>query len=326
MFHPFLLTILSFLGSGYLLAADQTRAINTPVVTLPRGETTRILSPNRKWTLVFECPDECKERRLWIEENASHSRKLVKEYERSLDVSWAPDSHLFFVNDASGSTKTRSYIYEAGSLKETDLAQVVLAQDPSAAQFLNSGHSFLEAKRWNNSQELLVILEGHNDGKTPEAFTAVYDVGVTGRVRKLSQHLETDAVWFWFGGCRNGTPMGLKITVEEQTVHHLTFRACRMERSDANTNKEKKITVFQFSGGRTLHDTNQGEKIEGNIWQAGADSDDIVLGVSLIAHGQILLNTVHIVRPGKSTQSTLDRDIVIKTYPLKSSTDPSRAD
>lgn len=322
MFHLVLLTTLSLLGRGHLLAAGQTRAAYTPVVTLPRGEATRIPSPNRKWTLVFECPDECKERKLWIEENASHSRKLVKEYERSLDVSWAPDSRLFFVNDASGSTETRCYIYEAGSLKETDLAQIVLARDPSAAQFLNSGHSYLEAKRWNNSHELLIILEGHNDGERPGAFTVVYDVGVTGSVHKLSQHVEANAVWFWFGGCQNGAPMGLKITVEGQTVYHSTFRACRMERSDANTEKEKKTTVLHFSGGHTFQDTyhtNEGEKIEGYIWQAGADPDDILLGVSFVAHRQVLLNTIHIVQPGKPTQSTLDRDVVIKTYPLKSS-------
>jgi hypothetical protein len=131
----------------------------------------------------------------------------------------------------------------------------------------------------------------------------------------------TDAVWFWFGDCLNGTPMGVRITVEGQNVYHSTFRACRMERVDANTEKEKRIRVFHFPGGHTFQDTyrtNEGEKIEGNIWQAGADPDDILLGVSFVAHGQILLNTIHIVQPGKPTQSTLDRDLVIKTYPLKS--------
>jgi hypothetical protein len=97
---------------------------------------------------------------------------------------------LFFVDDASGSTETRCYIYEPATLKETDLAKVVLAGDPDAAQFLNSGHSYLEAKRWINSHELLVVLEGHNDGSPPGSFTLRYRVDLTGSVHKLSQHSE----------------------------------------------------------------------------------------------------------------------------------------
>jgi hypothetical protein len=190
MVRPVPVTAFFLLTCVPLSVAGQTKVTHTPVVTLPRGEITRVASPNRKWTLVFECPNECKERKLWVEENASHSRKLVKEYERSLDVSWAPDSRLFFVNDASGSTETRCYIYEPDSLKETDLSQIILGRDPSAAQFLNAGHSYLEAKQWNNSNELRVILEGHNDGEPPRAFTVVYHVGVTGSVYKLSQHVE----------------------------------------------------------------------------------------------------------------------------------------
>src|SRR5712664_3988736 len=117
----FALTFL--LGAWPLLAASQIKA-TPPVVSLPRGEVSRIPSPNGKWTLIFECPNDCSERKLWIEENASHTRKLVKEYDRSLRISWAPDSRLFFVNDASGSTETRCYLYDPTTLKETDLAKL----------------------------------------------------------------------------------------------------------------------------------------------------------------------------------------------------------
>ncbi len=112
------------------------------------------------------------------------------EYDRSLSISWSPDSHLFFVNDASGSTETRCYVYDPATLKETDLARVVLTGDPDAAQFLNAGHSYLEAKQWVNSHELLVLLEGHNDGAPPGSFTLRYRVDLSGTVRKLSQHSE----------------------------------------------------------------------------------------------------------------------------------------
>lgn len=63
----------------------------------------------------------------------------------------------------------------------------------------------------------------------------------------------------------------------------------------------------------TYH-TKTTETLEGTIWQAGADPDDILLGVSFLAHDQVLLNTIHITKPGKSTESNLDAGLVIKTY------------
>ncbi len=171
------------------VGASQTKA-TPPVVNLPKGEVSRIPSPNGKWTLIFECPNDCSERKLWVEETSSHARKLVKEYDRSLDIAWAPDSRLFFVNDNSGSTDARCYVYEAASLKETDVAKVVLARYPDAEQFVNSGHSYLRAKRWLNSHALLVVLTGHNDGSPPGAFTLRYRVDLSGRVQKLSQKSE----------------------------------------------------------------------------------------------------------------------------------------
>jgi hypothetical protein len=171
--------------------AAQTRPAHPSVVDLPRAAAvTRIPSPNGRWNLIFECPNDCKERKLWIEESASHTRRLVKEYDRSLSISWAPNSGLFFVNDASGSTETQCYLYDPTNLREEDLAKVVLAGDPDAAQFLHAGHSYLKARRWVNSHLLLVVLEGHNDGLPPGGFNLRYRIDLNGSVRKLSQHTE----------------------------------------------------------------------------------------------------------------------------------------
>src|SRR4029077_20258455 len=96
--------VLRGLMTGFLLAqlplsaAPQTKSAHQPVIGLPRAQRTRletvsrIPSPNGKWALIFECPNNCSDRMLWIDENASHTRKLVKKYERNLSISWAPDS------------------------------------------------------------------------------------------------------------------------------------------------------------------------------------------------------------------------------------------
>ena len=183
------LAFVFFLNALVAVTANQN-ASPPPIISLPHGEVSRIASPDGKWTLIFECPNNCRERKLWVQETSKHSRKLVKEYERSLDISWAPDSERFFVNDNSGSTDAQCYVYDAASLKETKVASLVLAGDPNAGQFLDAGHSYLRAKRWLSSHELLVVLTGHNDGRSPAAFTLRYQVDLGGKVRKLSQRPE----------------------------------------------------------------------------------------------------------------------------------------
>jgi hypothetical protein len=169
------------------LLAAQTESARLPVVELPQGALSRIPSPDGKWTLVFECPRHCSERRLSIEDGASHTRRLVGEYERSLSISWAPDSHRFFVNDAHASNEALSYVYDPKKLKTTDLARLLVAGDPGAAKFLGAGHSYLRAKHWVNSRELLVVLSGHFDEPPLGGFTLQYQVDLHGKVHKISQ-------------------------------------------------------------------------------------------------------------------------------------------
>jgi hypothetical protein len=115
--------------------------------------------------------------------------------------------------------------------------------------------------------------------------------------------------------------VAVEVLLDGKSIYHSRVRACQMIRTDANTEREQKVkTSFHFSGGHSFQDTHptaKTETIEGSLWQAGADPDDILLGVSFLAHDQVLLNTTHIVRLNKSTESNLDTGLVIKTYPVK---------
>ncbi len=162
------------------------------VINLPQGPVTRLASPDGKWTLVFECPNDCAERKLWIEASSSHTRRLVKEYDRSLGISWAPDSHSFFVNDEYGSNGALCYVIDPLDLKVKDIATLITSGDSDAIMFLKAGHSYLKAKRWISSRELLVVLYGHFDDPPSRGFTIRYQVGLMGSVKKLSQRGEEE--------------------------------------------------------------------------------------------------------------------------------------
>jgi len=171
-----------------LAAGPQNKSPRHGLVSLPQGGVTRIPSPDGNWTLIFECPNDCASRKLWIEDEASHTRRLINDYERNLTISWAPDSKSFFVNDQYGSNGALCYVYDPLSLKVTDLASLLARGDPNVTEFLKAGHSYLEAKRWVNSRELLVILFGHFDSPRSRGFTMQYRVGLDGRVQKLWHH------------------------------------------------------------------------------------------------------------------------------------------
>src|ERR1035441_937025 len=115
------------------LAHAQVKSTHPRVVELPNGPLTRIPSPNKSWNLVFECPDDCRERNLWIEDS-SHGRRLVKKYERSLAIAWAPDSRRFFVNDDLGSNGSESFVIDPITLKSTDLGTIITDRHAEAKQ------------------------------------------------------------------------------------------------------------------------------------------------------------------------------------------------
>jgi hypothetical protein len=131
---------------------------------------------------------------------------------------------------------------------------------------------------------------------------------------------QPDRLWFWFGDCPNPKQMQVEIVVDGQTVYRSKAHACRIARSqEVNEAEQKTVYQFYFSGGHTFQDkyhTSRNDKIEGDIWEAGADPDDILLGVSFATRNQVLLNATHIVKPGRPTQTTVDRGVLIKTYPI----------
>ena len=157
--HAFrLLTLLALLTVPFAgVSQSKSRGgVHSEVISLPQGAITTIPSPNQNWTLIFEFPDVYKTRKLWIQHTGSNDRRLVREFERSLDISWSPDSQHFFVNDASGSGETRPYVYDPATLQSIDLAVLIAKASPKADDYLGADHSYLDAKHWINSHELLI--------------------------------------------------------------------------------------------------------------------------------------------------------------------------
>jgi len=179
-----------FLWAILLLSLRPAAQVTPPdksIVRLPQGAITRIPSPDSRWVLVFECPDSCNQRKLWIEDTNSHTPKLVREYQRSLAVGWAPDSKRFFVEDDYDSTGSSTYVVDAATLRITDVNPIIANSDEIATKMLNAGHSYVRTKGWLNSHVLVVILSGHFDEPPPRPFTCGYRVDLNGKAEKFLQ-------------------------------------------------------------------------------------------------------------------------------------------
>lgn len=132
----------------------------------------------------------------------------------------------------------------------------------------------------------------------------------------------TDALWYWSAECRPSTVMGLEVLVGGRAIFRSSFPVCRLRPLDARRGPEPPTLVFSFRGGNLFqgkYRTLRSQTIEGNIWQAGAGPDQLLLGVSFSMKQQVLLNSLHSASPDRVSESKLDRGVVLRTYPMSGS-------
>jgi hypothetical protein len=134
-----------------------------------------------------------------------------------------------------------------------------------------------------------------------------------------------DSVWFWFASC-GGPVMTVEIWFDRHLLSQTTTPLCKATRSSTFEGGEHGAVSYTFIPGRRIvwrgyrnnHDTTRAsERITGDIWQAGADSGDILLGVSFMAPSRITMNTIHIAHPTRADTSVIASGLAVITYPGK---------
>lgn len=61
--------------------------------------------------------------------------------------------------------------------------------------------------------------------------------------------------------------------------------------------------------------TAAGQVIEASLWQAGAEPDAVLIGVSFSTPDRVLMNTIHIAHPDRRTESTVAAGLTVSSYP-----------
>jgi hypothetical protein len=128
-------------------------------------------------------------------------------------------------------------------------------------------------------------------------------------------------VWRWFQNCPHPSTMGIDVTVDGTSVFKSSFPICKTTSTAADNRDGKQKTLdFTFKGGRKFqgeYQTTSAETVNGSIWQAGADADDLLLGVSFDTGKQVLLNTIQIARPDSRSVEEVDTGVFVETFPIR---------
>jgi hypothetical protein len=125
----------------------------------------------------------------------------------------------------------------------------------------------------------------------------------------------SDEQWSWFGNCGEKKFMGIQIALSGKVIYRSSFPICPI---DDHSKDIHKTVVFSMKGGHVFqgeYHTTAAQTIEANIWQAGTDPGAILLGISFCTDNQVLLNTIHIAKPGSTSVSVIDRGLTVRTFP-----------
>jgi len=182
-----------------------------------------------------------------------------------------------------------------------DCTNVVLLKSSGAAKEKIGVYCWLNAK-----DEYLVSSHEARVETTPAAVDSSL----------VARSSETSDTWHWFESCGGTRNLELVVLLDGKAVYRSRFAVCR--NSGPTLTAEHRKIVFHFKGGRVFqgkYRTLATQTIEANIWQAGADSDALLLGVTFVSD-RVLLNSIHVAKPDSTSESQLDRGVVVRTFPL----------
>ena len=132
-------------------------------------------------------------------------------------------------------------------------------------------------------------------------------------------------VWYWFANC-NGPEMAIAVNLDSETLYKSSFSICQARRASAPSQGQKTRVEFTFRPARRIEwhgYRDEGDKTEAHqpltcsLWQAGADPNDLLIGVTFDDANGIHMNAIHIAKPAERTRSDIARGLVIETYPVE---------
>jgi hypothetical protein len=134
------------------------------------------------------------------------------------------------------------------------------------------------------------------------------------------QSVAQTATWHWYGHCPRTHALAIRISLDERTLFYRVVPICQTGSQD------QRVVAFGFKAPRPMTwsgygeqnlRTSQGEHIDGNLWQAAAESNRLLFGMELSTKTTILANARHSADPAIPSRSMIEPGLVITTSPAK---------
>ena len=122
-----------------------------------------------------------------------------------------------------------------------------------------------------------------------------------------------DEVWVWFAKCEKPRQVVLEMTLDDRLVHRSQFPACFTQRAEI----DQKRVEFPLSPRKSQFGEPAGSALEVNVWEAGGETNGMMLGVSFMSTQRVWLNTLHFAAIDRPSSRILAPGIVVKTYPVE---------
>jgi hypothetical protein len=135
-------------------------------------------------------------------------------------------------------------------------------------------------------------------------------------------------VWSWFASC-DSKELILDVSLDGVLLYNSAIQICRVHRGAPEGRGARKRIAFSFHPRRAITwsgyqnadvNTAAGQTLKMDLWEAGADPDELLLGVSVSDKHTIYMNTIHPASPDKPKSTEIARGLVVSTRPATDST------
>jgi hypothetical protein len=135
-------------------------------------------SPKGTFSICNEDHDEEPNHSLFLRDERSRRRTKLLDYDRNVEISWEPNSNLFFVNDNLGSDTADCYIMSIDGLKNIRILSEISKILPE--RVTNAHHLYVTCKIWRSEQSVEIGVEGYggNIGGPNYSFDYRYDLNI----------------------------------------------------------------------------------------------------------------------------------------------------
>jgi len=130
-----------------------------------------------------------------------------------------------------------------------------------------------------------------------------------------------DTVWVWSNECVHPKTLALEVRFDGREVYRTQLPICRAERSAENADG----VSFRFASNRPIvwvgyrsetGDTSTVGPLQGIIWQAGGESDHLILGVAFTADSTLYMNSLFRALPDRPARDDYARGLEVRTFPV----------